>query len=104
MGADAFRSAYGTNRNGANAFGKCVSKMARLKGDAARAAAVVRIDDAPTRCAERTTSGKGKKAGTDDDGKGHGKAKGHGKGRAEKTPRQVPARRPCEVRRHVFES
>ena len=33
------------NRNQANAFGKCVSSMARMKNDAARAAAVLRIDD-----------------------------------------------------------
>ena len=74
MGADAFRTAYGTNRNGANAFGKCVSKMARLKGDLARAAAVDRIDDAADRCTERATSGKGK---------GHEKGKGHGKGKGQ---------------------
>ena len=72
MGADAFRSAYGKNRNGANAFGKCVSTMARLKGDLARAAAVDRIDDAADRCTDRTTSGKGK-------GKGHEKGKGRDK-------------------------
>ena len=66
MGASAFRTAYGTNRNGANAFGKCVSQMARLKNDAARAAAVERIDE---RCA--TVSGKAK-----------GKAKGHAKAKA----------------------
>lgn len=74
MGADTFRTAYGTNRNGANAFGKCVSKMARLKGDIARAAAVDRIDDAADRCTERATSGKGK---------GHDKGKGHGKGKGQ---------------------
>ena len=32
--AAAFRAAYGTNANGANAFGKCVSAMARMKTDA----------------------------------------------------------------------
>jgi len=74
MGADAFRAAYGTNRNGANAFGKCVSKMARAKDDAARAAAVVRIVDTATRCAARATTSHG----DDDHGKSHGK--GHGKG------------------------
>lgn len=74
MGADVFRSAYGKNRNGANAFGKCVSNMARLKGDLARAAAVDRIDDAADRCTERTASGKGK---------GHEKGKGHGKHRGD---------------------
>ena len=78
MGADAFRAAYGTNRNGANAFGKCVSKMARAKDDAARAAAVVRIVDTATRCAARATTSHG----DDDHGKGHGKGHGkrHGKG------------------------
>jgi hypothetical protein len=29
LGADAFKEAYGTNANGRNAFGKCVSKKAR---------------------------------------------------------------------------
>jgi hypothetical protein len=70
MGLTAFRTAYGTNHNKANAFGKCVSKMAKLKTDALRASAVDRIDDAADRCAERTTAGKGK---------GKGKAKGHAK-------------------------
>ena len=79
MGADAFRMAYGSNRNHANAFGKCVSQMARLKNDAARAAAVVRIDDASAHCVTRATSGHGKKTRHGDDDKGYGKAKGHGK-------------------------
>lgn len=68
MGLTAFRGAYGKNVNGANAFGKCVSKLARLKSDAARAAAVQRIHAAAEACKERTSSGKGK-----------GKAKGHAK-------------------------
>jgi hypothetical protein len=66
MGADAFRAAYGTNRNGANAFGKCVSAMARMKTDAARATAVTRIDAAAARCAKgtvRTGNAKGKAKG-----------------------------------------
>ena len=67
MGADAFRTAYGTNRNGANAFGKCVSAMARMTTDAARAAAVTRIDAAAARCAKATVT----------TGKGKAKAKGH---------------------------
>jgi hypothetical protein len=71
MGPAAFRTAYGTNRNGANAFGKCVSQMARMKTDVGRGAAVARIDAAAERCADRVTSGKGK-----------GKAKGHAKGKA----------------------
>lgn len=29
MGVEKFRETYGTNANGANAFGKCVSKLAR---------------------------------------------------------------------------
>lgn len=29
MGRDEFRAAYGTNRNGANAFGKCVKVKVR---------------------------------------------------------------------------
>jgi hypothetical protein len=40
MGQDAFRQAYGTNRNGRNSFGKCVSKrrraQERLRMNAAR--------------------------------------------------------------------
>ena len=72
MGADAFSMAYGKNYNGRNAFGKCVSKMAGLKSDDARAAAVEDIEAAISSCLERTTSGHGK-------GKHHGKAKDHGK-------------------------
>jgi hypothetical protein len=68
MGFTAFRTAYGTNHNKANAFGKCVSKMATLKTDTLRAAAVDRIDARADRCAARTTAGKGK-----------GKAKGPAK-------------------------
>jgi hypothetical protein len=72
MGADAFRTAYGSNHNGRNAFGKCVSKMARLKNDEAREEAVARIDDAADRCSERVATGHHK-------GKGHEKEKHHGK-------------------------
>ena len=72
MGADAFRAAYGTNRNGANAFGKCVSAMARMKTDAARATAVTRIDAAAARCAKATVT----------TGKANGKAKGQVKKQA----------------------
>jgi hypothetical protein len=72
MGAEAFRTAYGTNRNGANAFGKCVSAMARMTTDTARAAAVTRIDAAAARCAKATVA----------TGKGRGKAKGHAKKQA----------------------
>ena len=72
MGVEAFRMAYGENDNGKNAFGKCVSKMARMKNDAARTAAVERIGDKADRCTERAAS---------DRGKGHGNAKGHAKTR-----------------------
>ena len=74
LGADAFRMAYGTNHNGRNAFGKCVSKMARLKIDEAREDAVARIDRAAERCLARTTTGHRHRHGH-----GHGKAKGRGK-------------------------
>jgi hypothetical protein len=65
MGAMAFRLKYGTNQNGANAYGKCVSAMARMKNDSARAAAVTRIDAAAAKCAKLTTAknGKGKAKG-----------------------------------------
>jgi hypothetical protein len=64
MGVEAFRAAYGTNGNGANAFGKCVSAMARMKTDTARAAAVTRIDAAAARCVKATVAtGKGKAKG-----------------------------------------
>ena len=57
MGLNAFRAAFGTNTNGANAFGKCVSTMARLKNDAARSTAVTKLDQAADRC---TNAVKGK--------------------------------------------
>jgi hypothetical protein len=87
MGVEAFRMAYGTNHNGANAFGKCVSQMARMKNDAARVTAVVRIEGAAARCNARVTSGHGHGHGKKarhghergEHGKGHGKAKGHDK-------------------------
>lgn len=66
MGTAAFKLKYGTNANGSNAYGKCVSAMARMKTDAARATAVTRIDAAATRCAKLTVAAK----------KGKGKAKG----------------------------
>ena len=50
MGLAAFRAKFGTNVNGKNAFGKCVSTMAKLKNDAARAAAVTRLDKAASHC------------------------------------------------------
>jgi hypothetical protein len=86
MGAEAFRMAYGTNANGMNAFGKCVSKMARMKNDTARAAAVVRIDDAADRCTERGESDRGKGHGK---GKAKSKAKLHGKSLAACLKRSV---------------
>ena len=78
MGLAAFRTAYGTNHNKANAFGKCVSKMAKLKTDTLRAAAVDRVDARADRCAARTTAGKGK-----------GKAKGQAKQLAKRLKRAV---------------
>ena len=66
MGLDAFRAAFGTNHNGRNAFGKCVSKLARMKSDEARATAVTRIEQAVMQCQARVTS-------DDDRGKEHGK-------------------------------
>ena len=60
MGAVAFRLKYGTNLNGANAYGKCVSAMARMRNDGARAAAVTRIDAAAAKCAKLTAAKKGK--------------------------------------------
>jgi len=68
MGLDAFRAAFGTNRNHRNAFGKCVSHMAHMKSGMARTHAVERISHAADRCHERTASGHG-----------HGKGNGHGK-------------------------
>lgn len=59
--------------NGKNAFGKCVSKMARMKNDAGRTAAVERIGDSADRCTERSASNRGK---------GHGNGKGHAKGKS----------------------
>jgi hypothetical protein len=65
MGIQAFRIKYGTNANGANAYGKCVSAMAQMKNDALRASAVTRIDAAAAKCAKLTTAknGKGKAKG-----------------------------------------
>ena len=50
MGLAAFNAKFGTNVNDKNAFGKCVSMMAKLKHDAARAAAVNHLDKAADRC------------------------------------------------------
>jgi hypothetical protein len=50
IGATAFRDLYGTNKNRSNAFGKCVSRQARLQ----RAAHEDAMDTAPAACrAER---------------------------------------------------
>jgi hypothetical protein len=67
MGLDAFRLKYGTNGNGANAFGKCVSAMAKLKSGAARASAVAEITADAKACAAAAAKAKSK---------GKGKAKG----------------------------
>ena len=50
MGLAAFRAKFGTNVNDKNAFGKCVSMMAHMKNDAARAAAVTHLDKAAHHC------------------------------------------------------
>ena len=76
LGVEAFRTAYGTNANGKNAFGKCVSSMARMKNGVARTAAVERIGDAADRCTARVESDRGKGHGK---GKGKGNAKGNSK-------------------------
>ena len=60
MGLAAFRATFGTNVNGKNAFGKCVSTMAKQKNDAARAAAVTRLDKAAERCVALHAKGKAK--------------------------------------------
>lgn len=72
MGAEAFRTAFGTNRTNANAFGKCVSSMARLKSDTARTTAVTAIAVKAKSC---TTTGKAKGS------KAAAKAKKHDKRR-----------------------
>ena len=65
LGVQGFKDTYGTNANKANAFGKCVSSMARMKSDAARTQAVkATVKDAKA-CV-----------------KSHGKAKGHKKNSA----------------------
>jgi hypothetical protein len=56
MGLNAFRAAFGTNINGANAFGKCVSAMARMKNDAARTTAVAKLDQAADHCTNTVKS------------------------------------------------
>jgi hypothetical protein len=88
MGLEAFRMAYGTNGNKKNAFGKCVSKMARMKNDVARAAAVERIGESADRCMERAESNRGKSHGK---GKGHGKGHGKAKGKAKHHEKSLTA-------------
>ena len=56
LGAAAFRSAYGTNANGANAFGKCVSAMARMKNDLAALDRGRADRPAAERCAKAKTT------------------------------------------------
>jgi hypothetical protein len=80
MGAEAFRAACAANCNGANAFGKCVSRMARVKNDAGRAVAVSGIVRDAERCVQRETDGT-RKGG----GHGHGMAKGKVKGKGAQT-------------------
>jgi hypothetical protein len=76
LGKDAFRTVYGRNWNGKNAFGKCVSTFARLSNDA-RTAEMQRVIGATDACVDddlRTTSnrGKGKRSGDHDRRKGKG--------------------------------
>ena len=60
LGGDAFRVMFGTNHHGKNAFGKCVSKLARAKGEAELAAAVARIEQLVDRCKAEVTGHKDK--------------------------------------------
>ena len=59
---EAFRVKYGTNKNGKNAFGKCVSQTARAnkqKADEADAAKIKARKDAAKECAaERRSTGR----------------------------------------------
>jgi len=63
MGAVAFRLKYGTNANRANAYGKCVSAMARVQNDAGRSTTVKRIDNAAAKCAKLNVADYGKANG-----------------------------------------
>ena len=58
MGADAFKQAYGTNKNKRNAFGKCVSKQARAL-DKIHAQAVKECKVATSSVRPDSTPGKG---------------------------------------------
>ena len=60
LGRDAFRAVFGTNHHGKNAFGKCVSKLARTKNEAELAAAVARIEQLVDRCKTDVTGHKDK--------------------------------------------
>jgi hypothetical protein len=70
LGKRAFHAVYGTNRNGKNAFGKCVSMFARMS-DEARAAEMQRVLTAAEACIDDDRSpanrGKGKHKRSDDD-------------------------------------
>ena len=62
LGTRAFRAVYGRNWNGKNAFGKCVSMLARLS-DEARAAEMQRVLTAADACIgddDRSTANRGK--------------------------------------------
>jgi ABC-type proline/glycine betaine transport system substrate-binding protein len=76
MGAEAFAAKYGTNRNGKNAFGKCVSTKAKAKKaemDAQDKKEVQEFKAAAKACAsERTTMGRdafGEQYGTNRNGR-----------------------------------
>ena len=75
MGAAAFNALYGTNANKSNAFGKCVSKLARTKNEAELAAAVARIEQLVDRCKTDVAGHKDKR----DKGDKGDKVKGHEK-------------------------
>jgi hypothetical protein len=57
MGATAFGELYGTNKNKRNAFGKCVSKLAKEKPAEQPQTAAATTDAAETCKTERTTIG-----------------------------------------------
>jgi len=75
LGGDAFRAVFGTNHHGKNAFGKCVSKLARTKNEAELAAAVARIEQLVDRCKTDVAGHKDKR----DKGDKGDKVKGHEK-------------------------
>jgi hypothetical protein len=57
MGASAFRTAFGTNTNGRNAFGKCVSMMAKAKRTGMIAAFQTAVLNAVNACKASSATG-----------------------------------------------